>query len=168
MNLQKLSFEGYVRHLNCEMGKAVTEELFTLRPAREGDLPSIRMFAYLEGMGEIPSIEGVTVAISPGDDVVGFIRISREGDGPAHVNPVVVYETWRGYGVGRALVEDALEREGELRLVARGESIDFYKRLGFCEIPHSEITPSVSEDCDHCDMREECGPLPMAKRIERV
>ena len=128
-------------------------------------MPSIRMFAYLEGMAEIPGIEGVTVAVSADDDVVGFIRVAREGDGPAHVNPVVVYETWRGYGVGKALMDDALRREGELRLVARGESIEFYKRLGFYEIPHSEITPSVSEDCDNCPVREECGPLPMAKTL---
>ena len=107
----------------------MSNELFTMRPAREDDLELINIYAYNEGMPDIPGVEGVTVAANADDQVVGFIRIKHGADGIAHVNPVVVYAAWRRYGVGRALVEDALAREGELRLVSRGGSLAFYRAL---------------------------------------
>ena len=111
------------------------ESLFTLRPAREDDLPTINAFAAVEGMADLPSIDRVTVAESEAGDVVGFVRIAAEEEGVGHVNPIVVYSTWRGYGVGRALMDDALARYGELRLVSRGSSLGFYRALGFHEVP---------------------------------
>ncbi len=143
------------------------EPLFTLRPARKDDLPTLGMFAALEGMDAIPSEEGVTVAESQAGDVVGFVRIVQgtapDGTAAAHVNPVVVYSSWRGYGVGRALVEDALVRYGELRLVSRGSSLGFYRSLGFREVPWDKIDLAVVDDCAGCGMREECGPCPVAR-----
>ena len=88
------------------------ESLFTLRPAREDDLPTMNAFAAAEGMADLPSIDRVTVAESEAGDVVGFVRIAAEEEGVGHVNPIVVYSTWRGYGVGRALMDDALARYG--------------------------------------------------------
>ena len=140
------------------------EELFTLRPAVEKDRLLIDQYTYAEGMDFLPSLESVTVAANADGDCVGFLRLAFSDEGIAHVNPVVTYSAWRGYGVGRALVEDALARCGELRLVARGSSIGFYRELGFSEIGWEDIAPGVTEDCEHCDMREECGPLPMAAR----
>lgn len=146
------------------------EPLFTLRVAREDDLPTLSMFASLEGMDNIPSVKGVTVAESQEGEVVGFVRVvngtAPDGTAAAHVNPVVVYTSWRGHGVGRALVEDALARNGELRLVSRGSSLAFYRALGFCEVPWESIDLAVVDDCAGCGMREECGPQPMARRAD--
>ncbi len=139
--------------------------LFSLRDAQASDMPYINAYAYAEGMDEIPSAEGVRVAVNADDEPVGFLRIQRGSDGAAHVNPVVTYETWRGFGVGRALVEEALSREGELRLVARGASVPFYEALGFSTISWEAVDLTVAEDCDGCDMREECCPRPMGKRL---
>ena len=141
----------------------MAEELFTLRPAVEGDRELIDRYTYVEGMDSLPSLENVTVAATADDECVGFLRLAFSDAGVAHVNPVVVYSAWRGYGVGRALVEDALARCGELRLVARGKSIPFYRALGFAEATWEDIAPGVTEDCDNCDAREECGPLPMVR-----
>ena len=68
---------------------------------------------------------------------------------------------WHGFGVGRTLVEDAGARHDEIRLVARGKSIGFYRALGFVEIPWEDIAPGVTEECDGCPLIDECGPLPM-------
>ncbi len=57
----------------------------------------------------------------------------------AHVNPVVVNRDWRGYGVGRALMDDALARYGELRFVARGGAVAFYRALGYEEISWDDV-----------------------------
>lgn len=140
------------------------EELFTLRPAKEEDLELLDAYAYWEGMDNMPSIENITVAVNADDAPVGFIRIAMGANGIAHVNPVVTARAWRGYGVGKALMEDALERYGELRLVSRGTSIPFYRALGYEEIAWEDIDKAVVDDCDGCELFEECGPVPMRKR----
>lgn len=142
----------------------MSNELFTMRPAREDDLELINIYAYNEGMPDIPGVEGVTVAANADDQVVGFIRIKHGADGIAHVNPVVVYAAWRRYGVGRALVEDALAREGELRLVSRGGSLAFYRALGFEDVEWEAIDPEIASECDGCELIDECRPQPVAKK----
>lgn len=136
-------------------------DLFTLRPARESDWELINYYAYNEGMDNIPSLDNVTVAVNADDECIGFLRLAFSEAGIAHVNPVVTYSAWRGYGVGRALVDDARARHDEIRLVARGKSIGFYRALGFVDIPWEDIAPGVTEECDGCPLIDECGPLPM-------
>ncbi len=139
-------------------------ELFTLRPARDEDADVINAYANGEGMDDMPSMENITVAESAAGDVVGFLRVARGTNGVMHVNPVITVKTWRGYGVGRALMEDALHRYGELRLVSRGESVGFYKALGYSPIGWDDIDKAEVDDCDNCPMLEECGPLPLGKK----
>ena len=141
-------------------------DLFTLRPAREGDLELINYYAYQEGMDNLPSLDHVTVAANADDQCIGFLRLAFSEAGIAHINPVVTYSEWRGYGVGRALVDDARAHHDEIRLVARGGSIGFYRLLGFKEIPWSDIAPGVTEECDGCPLADECGPLPMGWKRE--
>ena len=141
----------------------MTNELFTIRDARPDDKAVLDGYANLEGMDAIPSIEGVRVAVNEDDEVVGFVRIALADDGTAFVNPVITHETWRGFGVGRALMEEALERHGELRPVSRGGSLPFYEALGYERIGWDLIEMSLVDDCDHCEMREECGPVPVRK-----
>lgn len=135
--------------------------LFSLRPAVESDRPYLDTFTYAEGMDYLPSLEGVTVAANESDEPVGFIRIVFDSEGVAHVNPVVVYSAWRGYRVGQTLVNDALAKYGELRLVSRGSSKSFYDMMGFTDCSWDLIEEGVSEDCAHCDMIDECKPQPM-------
>lgn len=145
----------------------MSNDLFSLRPARDDDMPLINAYAYAEGMPDIPNTEGVTVAANADDEPVGFIRIAFDDAGVAHVNPVVTYTAWRGYGVGRALVEDALARFGELRLVSRGGSLAFYRALGFEDAEWDAIKPSIAAECDGCELRDECQPQPVAKKLAK-
>ena len=137
-------------------------ELFTIRDARVLDMPLIDSYAGAEGMDRIPGPRGVRVAVNENDEVVGFCRLQEDANGIAYVNPIVTYALWRGYGVGRALIEDAHERAGELRLISRGTSEGFYRKLGFEEMPWENVDlQAASEDCDHCPYRAACGPVPM-------
>lgn len=136
-------------------------EPFRIRAAREEDLATLSAYAYAEGMGDIEATDGVTVAANEADEPVGFIRIVTDEAGVAHVNPVIVYPTWRGLNVGRALMEDASARYGELRLVSRGSSKPFYDALGFSPIGWESIKPEIAAECDDCELREECTPQPM-------
>lgn len=143
----------------------MTDELFSLRPAREGDMALVNAYARGEGMPDIPGTDGVTVAVNADDAPVGFIRIVFDDAGVAHVNPVVTYEAWRGFGVGRALVEDALGKYGELRLVSRGSSLAFYRALGFEDVAWDAIKPDIAAECDGCELVDECRPQPVGKVV---
>ena len=137
-------------------------ELFTIRDARESDMGLIDLYAMAEGMDRIPGPDRVRVAVNENDEVVAFCRLQDDANGIAYVNPIVTYAPWRGYGLGRALMTDASQRAGELRLIARGTSVDFYRKLGFEDMPWSMTDQAAaSEDCDGCPYRAECGPQPM-------
>lgn len=137
------------------------ETLFTLRAARADDMPWLNAYCAAEGMANLDGPEGVTVAANGGDEPVGFIQIAMGNNGVAHVYPIVVHESWRGHDVGRALIDDAHARHGELRLVSRGSSVGFYERLGFEPCDWSLIDHEQTEGCVDCAMKAECGPLPM-------
>ena len=136
--------------------------LFTIRDACEADMALIDLYAGEAGMDRIPGPKRVRVAVNADDQVVGFCRLQDDVNGVAYVNPIVVYSAWRGHGVGKALIEDAQSRDGELRLVARGTSEGFYRKLGFVEMPWEELDmEAAEEDCGNCPHRAECGPVPM-------
>ncbi|MBR3690012.1 MAG: GNAT family N-acetyltransferase [Eggerthellaceae bacterium] len=143
----------------------MTEPLFTTRPARQEDRPYLDSYCYSEGMDNLPNLDNVTVAVNSADEPVGFIRIAIGSNGIAHVNPVVVHKSWRGYHVGEELMAEQQKRYGELRLVARGASKGFYDRLGFAPCPWEEVDLSVTENCDICTLVEECQPCPMKKAL---
>ena len=133
-----------------------------LRPARDADMDYVNAYAAWEGMDAIPSPEGVTVAVNEDDVPIGFVRVWVDPqNGQAYVNPIVLYQPWRGFGIGRLLMEDVHERYGSIRLVSRGVSIPFYHALGYADIEWELIAPEIAGDCDGCEMREECTPQPM-------
>ncbi len=138
------------------------DELFIVRPVSETDYPYIVTLLTEEGLG-IPALwrEG-TVAANAEDELVGYIYTQHTAMGP-HVAPIAVFSAWRGLRVGQALIEFELKRYGELKLVARGDSVGFYRALGFSEIPFCEISDELEEDCNVCAYREECEPVAFMK-----
>ena len=137
-------------------------DLFTIRDAHEADMDLVNSYAHAAGMDRMPGIERIRVAVNEDGGVVGFCRLQDDVNGIAYVNPIVTYEAWRGYGVGRALIEDAHALAGELRLISRGTSEGFYRKLGFVEMPWEDVDlEAAEEDCDNCPYRESCGPVPM-------
>ena len=137
------------------------ENLFTLRAARPDDKPWLDSYCAAEGMADLDGVKGVTVAANASDEPVGFVQIAYGRNGVAHVYPIVVHPSWRGYDVGRALVEDAHAKHGELRLVSRGSSVGFYERLGFVACAWEAVDDEQTEGCAECAMKAECAPLPM-------
>lgn len=138
--------------------QAKAEEL-VIRPAESHDLDTVAQLAQEADMGTL-SDRGLTYVADQGGSVVGFIRL-LEDEGLWYVNPVVVAEAHRHKGIGQALMLFAHKRYGELRFVARGSAVAFYRALGCREIPWDAIAPVVADDCDGCSLLENCRPLPM-------
>lgn len=106
----------------------------------------------------------VTVACADGaTEIDGFLRVKLIGDA-AYVNPVIVAAPLRGTGVGRRLMEDVMGRYDDVRLVARGYCVGFYRKLGFDVVPWDDIAPELARDCSTCGTRGACSPVPMAWR----
>lgn len=134
--------------------------LATLRAATSKDMPAICAMALAEGMAPLDTWTKSTVAVNSQGEVVGFIQV-ESGEDVSYVYPIVVYPTWRRYGVGRMLIEDAHDRCGELRLVSRGSSVPFYESLGFVECGWDEVSDGVDEGCADCPDAHSCRPKPM-------
>lgn len=74
-------------------------------------------------------------AISGSGEVAGTILLTPYRQDCATINMVIVDESMRGRGLGRQLMDAAMERAGDrsLRLVATAEGLPLYERLGFRE-----------------------------------
>ena len=145
-------------------------DLFSIRAAIEKDMPYIDAYAYYEGMDNIPGIDGVYVAVNADDIPVGFVRVvySEQYEGVSYINPIVTASTWRGYGVGAALLQKAESLSNEIRLVARGTSKAFYDHMGYSAIPWEQVELTITENCSECTMTDECRPCPMRKIIPSI
>lgn len=141
------------------------DALFVTRDMQKDDLPLVNALGGSEGFGQVQPDDAVRVAVNEDGEIVGFLRLAFGEQGEAHVNPVVVYETWRRFGVGRTLLNEALRTYKELRLVARGWTIPFYEALGFEPCNWEDISKTVAAECDGCEMRGGCHPQPMSMRL---
>ncbi|MFK3780509.1 GNAT family N-acetyltransferase [Agrobacterium sp. NPDC089420] len=82
--------------------------------------------------------------------VVGTAMATLLGDGCATVNMVIVDETMRGRGLGRQLMQAAMDaaEHRECRLVATADGLPLYEKLGFAasgEVLQHQGVPAVTE-----------------------
>ena len=69
------------------------------------------------------------VAIDDGS-VAGLVQLQSDGEIQAHLSALVVGEDWRGRGVARDLLREALIRAGGMRIDILTRAESFYERLG--------------------------------------
>jgi len=131
---------------------------FSVRQALARDENAVRTLMAVGGMGVPPDWQDAIVAVTDADLPIGYLRVQRTDKGP-HVAPVAVFPYWQGKGIGRMLMEAALDQFGMLKLVARGEVADFYRKLGYHEIPLEEISGDLEEDCANCPDVATCRPV---------
>ena len=148
---------------------AADDRLFQLRPAEPRDLDGINLISAESGFGSFANVDNIAVAVNDQDQTVGFLHIelvkTAAGQPEAYIYPVATYSAWRHLGVGSALVSQALERYGQLFLVACSDSQGFYINSGFQEIPMSAVAPQIAADCDACADQATCRPRAYTKQL---
>src|ERR687888_1163271 len=85
---------------------------------------------------------GATTLVSlDGDRVAGLIQVQSDGEIQAHLSALLVGEEWRGRGVGRALLREALRQAGGMRLDLLTRNGSYYLALGAAEVPGFRLRP---------------------------
>ncbi len=113
-----------------------------LEPARIGQLVELYGTAWWTDQRDAAGVERmlagtdlVLSVIDRGTDrLVGFTRALTDWRYRAFVYDVIVAPDWRGRGLGRVLVDAALERLAaveSIELACQPEMIPFYRRWGF-------------------------------------
>ena len=73
-------------------------------------------------------------------DVVAVVQLQSDGEIQAHLSALVVAEAWRGRGIARRLLGEALHRAGGVRIDVLTRAGGFYLGLGAREVPGFRLT----------------------------
>jgi amino-acid N-acetyltransferase len=87
----------------------------------------------------------------------------------AEIRSLAVEERFNGLGVGRQLIEAALEDGRALgisRVYALTYVVDYFKKFGFEIIPKSELPNKVWADCVNCPFFTNCNETAVIRDVE--
>lgn len=129
------------------------------RKGRPGDLYAIRRLLRMMDMDD--QINPCSCLVCEKDArLLGFARVEVV-EGEPYIRPIVVDSPAQGSGVGRQLVQRLAQEWPHLRVVARGEMVGFYTRLGFKPMGWEEVYPPFVDECCNCPKLANCQPKPL-------
>jgi len=115
------------------------------------------------------NIRSYTIATDTDDNIVGYVALHIHSPRLAEVRSLVVDERMRGRGIGRRLVELALDEGralGVAEVLALTYSKEFFERLGFGEIQKSDIPEhKIWQDCIKCKHFPICNEVAMMRSL---
>ncbi|WP_428389626.1 N-acetyltransferase [Mucisphaera sp.] len=151
-----------------------------IRPAAVADVPAIASLindsAELGLMLPKPlamlyeNVRELHVA-TRGDQLVGVGGLSIIWADLAEVCSLVVDPSCRGRGLGRRLVEAAIEearRLGVRRLMTLTYEQAFFERLGFSVVDRQSLPLKVWSECLRCPKNQACDEIAMVRVLEDV
>jgi N-acetylglutamate synthase-like GNAT family acetyltransferase len=114
---------------------------FSLRKSVREDSSAIRKLVISANLNPTGLDWGrFVVAQSSSGQVIGCVQIKPHRDGSQELASLVVVEDWKGKGVARALIEDAIENhDGWLYLMCRSGLGELYQRFGFEVLDHDAM-----------------------------
>jgi N-acetylglutamate synthase-like GNAT family acetyltransferase len=93
--------------------------------------------------------------------LLGAARLEWTGTENAFLRPIVVAAEAQGTGLGRALMERLFAVCSKISVVARGDAVPFYRRLGFTAVDWSSVPSQYREECECCGDFAQCRPMSM-------
>jgi predicted N-acetyltransferase YhbS len=118
--------------------------MFITRMTRH-DKDDVRAFLK-ERRWEDANIDEGVVFIARDGGIVGSIRLVEVAPQMLIVEDVLVTEPRRGQGIGRQIVQAAMNsRGGTMYLCAHDDVISFYEKFGFTELPF-DVQPEVVQE----------------------
>ncbi len=87
----------------------------------------------------------------------------------AEIRSLAVKPEYFGRGIGKKLVEDAIEEAkglGIKKVFALTYETDFFRKVGFHVIEKNQLPHKVWTDCIRCPMRDNCNEIPVLRNIE--
>lgn len=149
-----------------------------IRKARIRDVHGIsslvERFAALNLMLPRPpsSIYGVIrdffVAVDPDERVMGCVALSILTDQLAEIRSLAVDPAAQSLGLGRALVEAAMEEGRALgipRVFALTRVPEFFEKLGFVHTDMKALPQKVWNDCIHCPLFPDCDEVALIREL---
>lgn len=103
-----------------------------------------------------------------GEAIVGCCALEIIWSDLAEIKSLAVGPTQKGKGVGRALVEAALERARQLgvpRVFALTLEPEFFERVGFSVVSKDDLPMKVWSDCARCPKQQECDEIAVSKMV---
>jgi len=101
--------------------------------------------------------------------IIGYLALHIHTATLAEIRSLIVGREWRGEGVGRALVQEALREGRELgvqSVLALTYSREFFERLGFHEIEKRAIPEQkIWQDCIRCKHFPVCDEVAMMRTL---
>ena len=102
-------------------------------------------------------------------DVVGCCALQIIWADLAEIKSLAVQQVRIGTGVGKALVQDAIEKAVQLglpRLFALTLKPDFFQKLGFEIVDRDTLPMKVWSDCAKCPKQKNCDEIAVIKYID--
>ncbi|MHC4517604.1 MAG: N-acetyltransferase [Planctomycetota bacterium] len=103
-----------------------------------------------------------------GEAIVGCCALEIIWSDLAEIKSLAVGPTQKGKGVGRALVEAALERARQLgvpRVFALTLEPEFFETVGFSVVSKDDLPMKVWSDCARCPKQQECDEIAVSKMV---
>jgi amino-acid N-acetyltransferase len=103
-----------------------------------------------------------------GDKVVGCCALEVVWQDLAEVKSLAVASVCQSKGLGRALVNAAVDKARQLgvpKLFALTLEPGFFQRLGFAEVSRESLPMKVWSDCARCPKQDECDEVAMVMNV---
>ncbi|HSJ07074.1 MAG TPA: GNAT family N-acetyltransferase [Longimicrobiales bacterium] len=151
----------------------------TLRPAAHTDAPALHALldAFVASGALLPrsrqdvvrDIGEYIVAVVDGQ-VVGSVAVRRRAPELAEVGALAVAAHLQGAGLGRRLVEAAVDcarNQGVSRVFALTLQDEFFYRIGFAPANIGEFPQKIAADCSRCARRADCREIAVAMPLTK-
>ncbi len=135
--------------------------MFISRASRH-DREDVKALIEAQGWDASNVAEGTTLIARAGA-IAGCVRLVEVEPRRVVLDDVVVREDQRGQGLGRRLMEAAMNnRGGRLYVCCHDDVVGFYERLGFARADYDDLPQPVK------DYYERVGDYPTAEGHEHI